>query len=201
MANSQSIFNSAKPRTAAQWIILIAVTGVILTSPYGGKVVSGAIKEHLQQKARARDLKRKLDSKNISRALYELKRRRIIQVKTLQDGRVRILLTEKGRLKKLDHDIETIAIPRPKAWDKNWRFLIFDIPEEQRVARNNFREGLKRLGFVQFQQSVWIYPYSCEREVDFLAEFLEVNRFLTLLTVRVKDDRPLRECFRNFRLS
>ena len=197
---SQNIFNFSKPQTASQWIILLAVTGVILTSSYGGKVATGVIREYLRKRARDKEIQQKLDSKNISRALYNLKKRKIIQVRE-KNGKVRIILTEKGRLKKLDYDMERMTIPKPKSWDKYWRFLVFDIPEDKKLIRDELRAGLKRLGFIQFQQSVWIHPYPCEEEIDFLAEFLKVNQFLTLLTVRVKDDRPLRDHFKHLKLS
>jgi len=200
MARSQSIFNISKPQTASQWIILLAVTGVLLTSPYGGKVISQAIRAYLEKRTRAKEIQQKFDSKNISKALYNLRRRKIVQIKREGD-KARIILTEKGRIRKLSYDIEKMTIPKPKNWDKNWRFLIFDIPEDKRNIRNEFRAGLKRLGFIQFQQSVWIFPYPCEEEVDFLAEFLKVNRYLSLLTVKVKKDAPLRERFKKFNLS
>ena len=92
--------------------------------------------------------------------------------------------------------MERMTIPKPKIWDRSWRFLLFDIPEEKRTIRDEFRAGLKRLGFIQFQQSVWIHPYPCEDEVDFLAEFFKVNRFLTLLTVKIEDDQAVRSCFK-----
>ena len=200
MARSQSVFNSINPKTASQWIILLAITGVILTSPYGGKVIAGVVKEYLYKRASNKRIQQEFDSKNISRALYRLKKRKIIQIKQIKGGKVRILLTEKGHVKKLAYDMERMTIPKPKNWDKSWRFLVFDVPEDKRIIRDEFRAGLKRLGFIQFQQSVWIHPYPCEEEVDFLAEFLKVNRFLTLLTVKVKNDQPLRDRFRRLNL-
>lgn len=200
MARYQNSFNISRPRTASQWIIALAVTGVLLTSPYGGKVISQVIKAYLVEKARAKEIQKEIDSKNISKALYDLKKRRIIQVKE-KNGKVRIILTEKGWLKKLNYDMERMTIPKPTRWDKSWRFLVFDIPEDKRLIRDEFRAGLKRLGFIQFQQSVWVYPYPCEQEVDFLAEYLKVNRFLTLLTVKIKDDAPLRAHFKRLNLA
>lgn len=184
----------SKPQTATDWIIFLAVTGVILTSPYGGKFVTKAIKAYLHERALSKKEQEKLESRNISQALYNLKKRRIIQIRE-KSGRVRIILTEKGRFRKLTRDLKRMRIPKPNVWDKNWRFLIFDIPEAQIVIRNAFRSELKRLGFIQFQQSVWIHPYPCEEEVDFLAEYFKINKFLSLLTVKVENDKPLRSRF------
>src|SRR3990167_8775338 len=98
MARYQSAFNTSKPQTASQWIITLAIAGVLLTSPYGGKVISQIIRDYLTRKVRAKKIQQKLDSKNISKALYDLKKRKIIQIEE-KNGKVRITLTEKGRLK------------------------------------------------------------------------------------------------------
>ncbi len=188
-----------KPQTASEWIILIAITGVLLTSPYGGKVIAKAIKVYLDERALSKKEREKLESRNISQALYGLKKRKMIWIKE-RNGKVKILLTEKGRIRKLTQDIRRMKIPEPNAWDKSWRFLIFDIPEAKNVTRNAFRRELKRIGFIQFQQSVWIHPYPCEEEVDFLAEYFKVNKFLTLLTVKVKDDKVLKKKFAHLNL-
>ena len=188
-----------KPQSASEWIILIAVTGVVLTSPYGGKAVASLVKAYLNERARSKEIQKKLETRNISQALYRLKKRKIIQVKR-QGDKVRIILTEKGRLKKLAYDVERMRIPKPKSWDKQWRFLVFDIPEEMRLVRDILRDRLKQLGFIQFQQSIWIYPYPCEEEVEFLTEFLEVSKFSTLLTVKLENDKPLRAAFSRFAL-
>jgi len=74
-----------------------------------------------------------------------------------------IVLTNKGR------DIAKILflenykqIKRPNKWDKKWRMVMFDIPENKRKLRNIIRFHLKKIGFMQIQGSVWIYPYPCE---------------------------------------
>lgn len=46
-----------------------------------------------------------------------------------------------------------------KKWDKKWRILVFDIPEEKRKFRENLRRTLKELGFYKLQKSVWVCPY------------------------------------------
>ena len=189
-----------KPRTLPEWIILLAASGIILTSPYGGKVLIKGIKYYLEERARAERIRQKFETRNISQALYRLKKRRIIKIIKRGD-KVTILLTEKGRVKKLAYDSERVRIPEPQTWDKQWRFLIFDIPEDKRESRDAFRSRLRKLGLIQFQQSVWIYPYPCEKEVEFFAELHRVNRFLTLLTVRIDNDQPLRELFKRFKLQ
>ena len=46
-------------------------------------------------------------------------------------------------------------------WDGKWRIVTYDIPEQFAVLRRKVRTVLKRAGFVQLQQSLWIYPHEC----------------------------------------
>ncbi|MCD6528081.1 hypothetical protein J7K44_00315, partial [bacterium] len=52
-----------------------------------------------------------------------------------------------------------------KKWDGKWRLIIFDIPELKRKDRDFLRRELKWIGFVEYQKSVWIFPYDMEKEI------------------------------------
>ena len=55
--------------------------------------------------------------------------------------------------------------------NRKWRIIIFDISDLHRVKREAFRGFLKRLQFYKLQESVWIHPFECKREVELLKEF------------------------------
>ena len=46
-------------------------------------------------------------------------------------------------------------------WDGKWRVVIFDISSKRRLRRDALRNHLKRVGFRQLQESVWVNPYEC----------------------------------------
>jgi len=73
-----------------------------------------------------------------------------------------------------------MELPRT-TWDRRWRVILFDIPEYQKPARLAFQDHIKRLGCFLMQKSVWVYPYSCRDEIDFLASFWEVHPFVRYL--------------------
>lgn len=52
--------------------------------------------------------------------------------------------------------------------------VVFDIPEKYRRLRNQVRAILKRAGFKQLQQSVWIFPYECEELVQLIQQESEL---------------------------
>ena len=149
--------------TIALAITVITIPGIaIALAPFLGK-------DDYQQK------------RLVNRLTY-LKRSKQIEMRE-KDGKVALILTETGRSRLLAYQVEELAIERPKKWDDQWRLVIFDIPVKQKVARDILRGRLKLLGFRQLQESVWIHPYPCHNEVEFLATLYEVWPFVKVLTV------------------
>lgn len=70
---------------------------------------------------------------------------------------------------------------RRTAWDKKWRIVIFDIPQELHKNRNYFRNKLKTLGFYMIQKSVFVFPYPCEDELWPICERLELGDYVDII--------------------
>ncbi|KKQ02251.1 MAG: Repressor in the phenylacetic acid catabolism [Parcubacteria group bacterium GW2011_GWB1_36_5] len=106
------------------------------------------------------------------------------------------VLTPKGEARLRDIVIDEIEIKSHKNWDGKWHLVMYDLPIRFKKARNAFRWKLKDLGFFQFQKSVWIYPYPCEGEVLFVADFYGVRKYIEILEVdKILDDRKLKAYF------
>ena len=181
-----------KPETLGKWIIFLAAIGISLSSPAGTRRFLSELEKYLSDQ---RGGQNKYNSHDLSQALYYLKKRQIIKIEE-SNGKTVIKLTEKGKKRKLQYDFDNMKISKQDKWDKKWRFIMFDIPEEKRFARESFRNKLKDLGFYQFQKSVWIYPYPCEDEVDFIAENFSIGQYINLIIVQIMDDKPLRDHFK-----
>lgn len=182
---------SLKPKNTRDWLMLAAMTGLVLVSPASAaKVVLEFVKEHNKNKTN-----QKLTSIQVSRAIYDLKKRNVIQFKKEGDRTI-LILTEKGKKKKLGFDLRNMKPQRPLEWDGKWRMIMFDIPEAKKDAREAFRGKLKAMGFMQFQKSVWTYPYKCEDEIDFISEHFGIAEYIHLLTAKIDDDAPLRAHFK-----
>jgi len=184
--------NFDKPKTILQWLIFLAAIGLTLSSPVGTRRFTRELNKYLKEKSKEKSESFKF--KQISAALYYLKKRKLIDIKQ-KDNKTLILLTEKGKKRKLQYDLNHLEITKPKSWDKKWRLLMFDIPENKKTVREELRNKLKDLGFYQFQKSVWIYPYPCENEIDFISEYFSIGQYLNLLTVEIIEDKPLRGIF------
>lgn len=136
-----------------------------------------------------------VSSKDFSRTLWQLRQTKMVSF--LEEGeKVRIVLTEAGKKKTLFYQLEDMVIKKPKHWDGTWHIVVFDIPEKKKQARNALTEKIRELGLLMFQKSVWIYPYDCKDEIDFIAQFFEVGRYVHyIVTKSITNDSLLRERF------
>jgi len=105
-------------------------------------------------------------------------------------------LTKKGEQKVLKYKIDELKITEPKRWDKKWRLVIFDIPNSKKPAREVFRELLKRLGFVQLQKSVFLQPFPCEDEIEFLRLNFGISKFVqTIIISKLENEEFYKQKF------
>jgi len=117
------------------------------------------------------------EREKIKRAIQKLQERRLIEV-IEKDGEIYLKVTAKGRATYRKFDIANVILPKKEEWDEQWRLVIFDIPEKYKSARNSLRQKFLQLGFYPLQKSAFIYPFGCQDEVDFVAKFFGVSRFV-----------------------
>lgn len=118
---------------------------------------------------------RDTNKKQLSDSIRSLYQSKLIDMKENKDGSIKMTLTEKGRKKIILYNFDQMVISKPNTWDKKWRIITFDIPEKFKKARNALREKLKDLGFLKYQKSIFIYPYECKNEIDFVIEFFDIR--------------------------
>jgi len=81
-------------------------------------------------------------------------------------------------------------------WDGRWRLVIFDIPEKYRLLRNQVRDVLKKAGFVQLQQSVWVFPHECEDLVQLIQRESDLSKYILYgVLERVEGQERLKKAF------
>src|SRR3989338_7613044 len=134
--------------------------------------------------------------RRITQAITDLEYAGLVQT-SVERGRRRVVLTEKGLAK-----IETVfaseyRIPVPAFWDGKWRVVIFDIREKRRKTRSQLRILLSNVGFVRLQDSVWVYPYNCDEFIELVRAHLRsgTGEMLSFIAEALESDRHLREHF------
>lgn len=113
--------------------------------------------------------------------LERLKKRKLINITYHHDG-TKVEITQDGRKKALEYKFEEMKIKKPSRWDGKWRIVIFDVAENKRKQRDRLREKLKEIGFITLNESVLIYPYPCQDEVEFVRQVFGVGAEVTYLT-------------------
>jgi len=129
----------------------------------------------------------KINERSLRTAIQKLYQSKLIDFKEKSDGTVSMTLTDNGKKKIIQFNLDLIEIKKPKQWDRLWRLVIFDIPEEERRGRNALAAKLKELGFYPLQKSVFIHPYECKNEVDFIVELFNLRPYVRLFTIKETD--------------
>lgn len=124
----------------------------------------------------------KVGRRVLRRIIREFREDRLVDFKEQKDGSIKIVLSELGVKRALHYDFEKMEIAKPAKWDKLWRLVIFDIPEKKKRAREALRRKLRELGFYQLQKSVFVFPFECGNEMDFIIEFFELRQHVRLIT-------------------
>ena len=136
-----------------------------------------------------------LTGDQVRKSSYCLEKKKLLRKVKLPDDKIRIELTAKGKEKARKYSIENISIKPVQGWDGRWRLVMFDIPEKDRYIRGIFRDKLVHLGFFRVQQSVWVYPHDCEKEINSLMRILHLEDFVLIFAADIKKDDVLRAHF------
>ncbi len=168
-------------------IALAGVLSIALVAPNAMQIIK------VFDKGKKRKMKAEY---SINRALDRLIEDGSIK-KTLIDGKLHFELTGQGRKKFNELFHHYSMLKKPKRWDGRWRIVSFDVFEKRRKIRDRLRETLKRVGFIQLHQSMWVFPYDCEDLVTLLKSELRVGKnVLYIIADRIESDKLLKKHFK-----
>jgi DNA-binding transcriptional regulator PaaX len=129
-----------------------------------------------------------IDRRVLKRSIQSLYRSRLIDGQPGKDGKWTLVLTEQGKRVALMYNIEEMTIPTPQKWDKKWRIVISDIPERIKKVREAFRMHLKSMGFFELQKSVFVYPFDCKKELEYIIEFYNIRKHVRFIVAHSIDN-------------
>ncbi|MBI4067131.1 CRISPR-associated endonuclease Cas2 [Candidatus Gottesmanbacteria bacterium] len=128
--------------------------------------------------------------------LTQMAKQKYVTIKEQDDGTVKVTIRKNGRIKALNYQLETMKQVKPKKWDKRWRLVAFDIPNKYKRVRDIFRLRLEQLGLYRLQESLYVSPYPCFEEVEFLRELYGVAFTVQyIIAQQIEDDGSLRTHF------
>ena len=137
------------------------------------------------------------DSRKIKDAFYYLKKKKLITGEA-KDGQIQICLSPEGKREADRCQINQLKIPRPRIWDKKWRFLILNLSSEQAFKKELLRRQIRRLGFYPLARQAWVFPFACEKEIKLLRRFFQLKtKDLRLAElIKLEEDQFLKEDFK-----
>ena len=113
---------------------------------------------------------------------------KFVEKKKNYDGSIVISLTDKGRLKILNMRFKSLSKKR-EPWDGRWRLVAFDIPETCRKGRSALRYKMRLAGFYELQESLFLYPYDCEKEIAEFAKLFKLEKYIRFALLEYIDNQ------------
>lgn len=131
----------------------------------------------------------------IMRSARTLQKRGLIKIER-RGAEVYASLTEKGRKEAQLNNLKLDRSNSRGKWDKKWRIIMFDIPENKGAARRALNKMLRDANCFSYQKSVFITPFECKKEVDFLGDCFGVRKYISIITaIEIENESAARKYF------
>lgn len=157
-----------------------AMITIFLAAPGTARLMKWIADEFLKKRPEYEN-----DRPAVEKAVNKILKDRLVKLVNKRDKQM-IEITNNGRRQLVEYNIDTIGIANQK-WDGRWRIVMFDIPEKMRLARDVLRDKLKDLGFKQVQKSVWVSPYECQNEINFIGSVYGVEQYINYVVAEKAD--------------
>lgn len=131
---------------------------------------------------------RNINRRSLENSIRLLYASQLVETKSGPNNTLTLVLSREGERRALSYDLEHIRIDRPKQWDKKWRIVIFDIPERKKIVRESVRMHLRQMGFIELQHSVWVLPFDCQKEIEYVSEFYFARKFIRFIVAESIDN-------------
>lgn len=131
----------------------------------------------------------------LRRTLKQLEKQKQVQI-NIVNGEPMIQLTQQGKRKILKFSLDSLFVDKPKRWDNRWRLVLYDIPQDQNHTRDLLHDALKSIGFLAIQKSVYLIPYPCFEQIEFLREYYGIgNKLQYMLVYQIENDAAYKTYF------
>jgi DNA-binding PadR family transcriptional regulator len=180
----ETIQENKKAKNAFNAVLALAAVGGVLTLGVMAPGVFGELTRFLYKRKKEKYQQYQLLWHNFNL----LKKRGNLEFVREENGCLVYKFTDKGKERIRKFVFDELSLKNLKRWDRKWRLVIFDIPERNRKARVSLREKLREMGFYQCQKSVWIHPFHCAEELEFLKDFFNIKPYVKLFVVEEMTD-------------
>jgi len=171
-------------------VLKLLAAGAILTTVvlFPGIAAIGPLIEE-EQRRRERKEWEKFNLRRLRQVVRRLGKQKEVEI---TDGIVKI--TNKGSRKVLKYNLDKMELKRKT--DGRWRVIVYDIANLKKFQRELFRDTLKRLKFLRLQKSVYITPFVCDDEIEYLRQVFGIgNEVLVLRVAEIENAQVYKRYF------
>ena len=117
----------------------------------------------------------------LRQVIKRMQHSKLVEIKEEQ-GIPIIKITHRGKQKLLRYKVDEMALDELN-WDGKWRLVIYDVQTGKRANSEMFRTMLNKLRFLKLQKSVYLTPFKCEDEIEYLRLLFEIGNEVQILKV------------------
>lgn len=187
--------SSSKIDPRVKDILILLGAGTFLAASVIMPGLPLALKPFLDEKRKKEENAwKKFNLWRLRQVIKRLQQQKLVGIEE-ENGYPVVKITEKGRQKLLKFKIYELELDE-KHWDGKWRIVIYDIFSGKEQERRLFRETLKRMKFLKLQRSVYLTPFKCYDEIEYLRQVCDVGNEVIILTVSgIENEKAYREYF------
>lgn len=156
------------------------VKDILVGLAKGGVILSSFAVPNIASVLKLFDADNSRERYRINRIIKKLEEERMIEIYE-KEGEERVEITEKGKRRVRKFQIDELKLKRPKKWDGKWRIIIFDIPERFKRGRDALTRKIRDMEILKLQKSVYVCPFECRDEIDFVGETFGVRKFINYI--------------------
>lgn len=176
-------------------ILQLLGIGVLLTVgialPGVGMVANEVMKA--QRRKRWLESQKEWDKFNTWRLHWVLKRMNSQKLVTISDDGI-VRISQKGKERLLQYNIAAMQLK--EKIDGLWRLIVYDVANLKGQKRRIFQRMLKQLKFLQIQRSVYLTPFICDDEIEYLRQLFDLRDEVVLLKVsRIENEQGYKRYF------
>ncbi|PIP14590.1 hypothetical protein COW98_02080 [Candidatus Roizmanbacteria bacterium CG22_combo_CG10-13_8_21_14_all_35_9] len=169
-----------KPNELKQYILAglgigVVLGGTILFSP-NFPIIIGSILKIIEEVKGI-----KIPKKKVMRVLKQLEKKQLVNLER-RGNEVYVTLKNKDDVSVIKYSLrELLNLKKKKDWRGKWFMVVFDVPEVERKKRNYLRGFLREIGFYPYNQSVYVFPYECEKEISLIKKIVEGGKYINYI--------------------
>jgi hypothetical protein len=176
-------------------VLLILATGTFITATILMPGLVLAVKPFIaSNKNRGENEWNKFNKARLRQILNRLHKQKMVEIIDINGEQI-VKLSEKGHTKLLRYNLNQIHLNNQK-WDGKWRIIIYDIFSGKKEERYIFHKILKKLKFLQLQKSVYLSPYPCKDEIEYIRQICGIGKeVLILIVTGIENEKVYKEYF------